>query len=55
MAEDGCRECRILVGAIDPETIECLEDLDAAIAAFAAVNCEYPDHIHVAEWKECEW
>ena len=55
MAEGGCGECRIPVGAIDPKTIESLEDLDPAIAAFDAVNCEYPDHIHVAEWEECEW
>lgn len=48
-------ECRIPRGAIDPDTIECLEDLDAAIAAFDAANLEYPDRIHVAEWEACEW
>lgn len=55
MAEDRRVECRIPVGAIDPDTIEGLEDLNAAIAAFDAGNCEYSDHVHVAEWEECEW
>ena len=47
-------ECRIPKGAIGPDTIECLEDLDVAIAAFDAANLEYPDRVHVAEWEECE-
>ena len=56
MAENGDREvkCRIPVGAIDPDTIECLADLDAAIAAYDAGTLEYPDHVHVAEWEECD-
>lgn len=51
----GDEECRIPVGAIDPAEIECLADLDAAIAAWEEARREYGEHIHVADLEACEW